>query len=225
MLYLFLCAHLIADFVLQPYWLVMRKRHLDGLLIHCGIVLLCMLALPLLDYATSALIPAMLIITLVHFAADWWKVHYGHVIPGPPIVPFLLDQIIHLTTIVVVLSAMLTPGSMWGVQASPYGLFALYGAAYVVAAFATPIGAMIWLDPNAANAALSGGARLRSVLAGISVVSITVFGGLVAFPATLMGMVVLARHPQSNHPLDMPAGMLTVLAVGASMGTLLALMG
>ncbi len=34
MLYLFLFAHLVADFVLQPFWLVQRKRHWDGLLIH-----------------------------------------------------------------------------------------------------------------------------------------------------------------------------------------------
>ena len=31
MFYLFLFAHLVADFALQPFWLVLRKRHWDGL--------------------------------------------------------------------------------------------------------------------------------------------------------------------------------------------------
>ena len=82
---------------------------------------------------------------------------------------------------------------------------------------------MIWLDPGFANAALSGGARLRSILAGVSVVSLTIFGGLLALPATLLGMIVLTRHPRSSHPLDLPAGLMAVLWVGAMVGTLLAL--
>ena len=63
MLYLFLFAHLVADFVLQPFWLVQRKKGWDGLLIHGGIVLACMLLLPLAERATLALLPAMLAIT------------------------------------------------------------------------------------------------------------------------------------------------------------------
>ena len=30
MFYLFLLAHLVADFVLQPYWLVVRKRRWEA---------------------------------------------------------------------------------------------------------------------------------------------------------------------------------------------------
>ena len=55
MFYLFLLAHLVADFVLQPYWLVVRKQRWDGLLLHGGIVLACMLLLPLADSAALAL--------------------------------------------------------------------------------------------------------------------------------------------------------------------------
>src|SRR5215475_1176708 len=104
MLYLFLLAHLVADFILQPYWLVQRKRRWDGLLIHGGIVLACMLALPLADRSALALWPAMLGITAAHIAADRLKVRYGHHIPGPPIVPFLLDQAVHVTVLIVALS-------------------------------------------------------------------------------------------------------------------------
>jgi hypothetical protein len=222
MFYLFLLAHLVADFMLQPYWLVLRKRRWDGLLIHGGVVLACMLLLPLADRATLALWPAMLGITAVHMAADWWKVRYGNRIPGPPIGPFLLDQVIHIATLCMALSLALPAEQV--IATSPVAHLALVAAAYVVAAFATPIGVMIWLDPAFSNAAIGGGARIRSVLAGVAIVSLTLFGGLLALPATLAGVMLIARHPRSTHPLDMPAGMLAVLCVGAAMGTVLALM-
>ena len=82
MFYLFLLAHLVADFVLQPYWLVVRKQRWDGLLLHGGIVLACMLLLPLADLSALALWPMMLAITAVHIAADRWKVRYGSRIPA-----------------------------------------------------------------------------------------------------------------------------------------------
>jgi hypothetical protein len=223
MFYLFLLAHLVADFVLQPYWLVVRKQRWDGLLIHGGIVLACMLLLPLADASALALWPAMLAITAVHIAADWWKVNHGKIIPGPPIGPFLLDQVIHVTTLCVVLSLALPGQQVWTIAASPMATMALYAAAYVVAACATPIGVMIWLDPAFTNAALSGRARLRCLLAATATLSLTLFGGLLALPATLIGAVLIARHPRSTHPLDMPAGMLAVLCVGASLGAVLAM--
>ena len=65
---------------------------------------------------------------------------------------------------------------------------------------------MIWLDPSFTQAALAGGARLRSLLAGVVIVSLTLFGGLLALPATLMGAALIVRHPRSAHPLDTPAG-------------------
>jgi hypothetical protein len=225
MFYLFLLAHLVADFVLQPYWLVVRKQRWDGLLIHGGIVLACMLLLPFADASALALWPAMLAIAAVHIAADWWKVHHGSSIPGPPIGPFLLDQVIHVTTLCAVLSLALPAQQVWTIAASPMATMALYAAAYVVAACATPIGVMIWLDPAFANAALSGRARLRCLLAGAATLSLTLFGGLLALPATLIGAVLIARHPRSAHPLDMPAGMLAVLCVGAALGTMLTMIG
>jgi hypothetical protein len=221
MFYLFLLAHLVADFMLQPYWLVVRKRYLYGLAIHCGVVLACMLALPLLDTSAMGLWPAMLAITAVHFVADWAKVHHGERIPGPPIGPFLLDQVIHVTTLAVVLSLALPAEQVWGLAGSPAAVPAVYAGAYIVALLATPIAVMVWLDPTFSKVALAGRARVRSFVAGAAVVSLALFAGVMALPATLLGLVVAVRRPLSAHPLDSTAGMLAVMCVAAALGVLL----
>jgi hypothetical protein len=227
MIYLFLLAHLVADFVLQPYWMVLRKRRWDGLLIHGGVVLACMLALPLLDRAALALWPAMLGITAVHIAADWWKVRYGDRIPGPPIVAFLLDQVIHIAALMSALSLTLPAGQVWATAASPAAPLSILAAAYIVAACATPIAVMIWLDPAFQHAALSGRARLRSLLVGVGIVSLTLLGGPAALPATLFGLMMSVRRGATRsvvlpaHPLDTPVGLLAVLCVAATLGAVL----
>lgn len=223
MLYLFLLAHLVADFVLQPYWLVVRKQRWDGLLIHVGIVLGCMLALPLADGAALALWPAMLAISVVHLGTDWLKVHHGDRIPGPPIIPFLLDQVVHVVTLCAALSLALPAEQVWTLAGSPFAYNAVVAAAYIAAACAAPIGVMVWLDPAAEHAALAGGARIRSLLASAGVVSLMLLAGVLALPATLLGLVVVARHPLSPHPLDRPAGLLMVVSVAAALGAVLAL--
>jgi hypothetical protein len=221
MFYLFLLAHLVADFMLQPYWLVERKRYWYGLTIHCGIVLACMLALPLLDPAAARLWPAMLAITAVHFAADWWKVNHGSVIPGPPIVPFMLDQLIHVTTLAAALSLVLPFEQVWTLGGSSAAPMAVYAGAYIVALLATPIAVMVWLDPQFEKQALAGRARIRSLLAGAAVVSLALVAGAVALPVTLLGVAVVARRPLSAHPLDSSVGLMAVIAVAATLGMLL----
>jgi hypothetical protein len=223
MFYLFLLAHLVADFILQPYWLVVRKRRWDGLLIHGGIVLACMLALPLADRSALALWPAMLGIALVHIAADWWKVRYGDRLPGPPIVPFMLDQVIHVATLCVALSLALPAGQVWGLAASPAAASALRAAAYIIGACATPIAVMIWLDPAFQHLALAGRARMRSLFAGVGIISLMLIGGSLALPVALFGLVIALRHPRSSHPLDTPVGLSMVLGVAAALGAALAM--
>jgi hypothetical protein len=231
MFYLFLLAHLVADFILQPYWLVVRKRRWDGLLLHGSLVLVCMLALPLADPAAQALWPAMLAITAIHVAADWWKVRFGSRIPGPPIGPFMLDQAIHITTLAVVLSLALPAEQVWTLAASPVALLAIWAAAYVSAACATPIAVMIWLDPSSQHAALAGPARWRSLLVGAGAVSLALIGGALALPATLLGLLVAARRSGMTtaganlaaHPLETPLGLLTVLCVAVALGVGLAM--
>ena len=83
---------------------------------------------------------------------------------------------------------------------------------------------MIWLDPAFKHVALAGRARLRSLLAGTAVISLTLLGGLLALPATLLGLAVVTRRQSSAHPLDTPVGLLAVLGIAAALGAMLAMM-
>jgi hypothetical protein len=182
-----------------------------------------MLMLPLADRAALALWPAMLGITAVHIAADWWKVHCGDRVPGPPIMPFMLDQAIHVATLGAALALALPAEQVWAPAASPIAPAAIWAAAYVIAACATPIAVMIWLDPSFQHTAMGGRARIRSLLTGAGGISLALLGGPLALPATLFGLVVVARRPRSAHPLDTPVGFLTVLCVASALGAALAM--
>lgn len=225
MFYLFFFAHLVADFALQPLWLVRRKRGWDGLLIHVGVVLLCMLALIPLDPAAGALWPAMLAISAVHLGADRWKVRHADRMFRPPLVPFVLDQLIHAATIAVALSVALPAARVWSVGASWLALPAIYASCYLLATFAVPIGLIVALDPTFQHAAQAARARARSLVAAALVLTLALVAGPLALPATLAGVTAVTRRPASEHPLDAPAGLLTVITVAAALGAGLALMG
>lgn len=221
MFYLFLLAHLIADFVLQPLWLVLRKKRWDGLCMHGGVVLGWMLLIPLVEPRALGLWPAMLAITAIHIGADRWKVKYADKIIRPPVVPFLLDQVIHVTTLAVVLSFALPVEQVWSLQSTPAALPALYASIYIIAAFATPIGVMVWLDPIFSHAILAAKARTRSFVAGTAITSLALFGGSLALPATLIGLAVATQRPRSLHPLDRPLGLMVVACVAALLGAVM----
>ncbi|HEU5014381.1 MAG TPA: DUF3307 domain-containing protein [Roseiflexaceae bacterium] len=224
MIAFFLVAHLAADFILQPYWLVQRKRGWNGLLIHGGIVLACMLALAFIAPRWLALWPAMLAITGIHVATDWWKVHHGDALFPHPIYGFLLDQCIHIATIIGVLYVALPAFRLWNVHTLPCGYIIWSAAGYIVAAFATPIAVMVWLDPVARYGALAGWARMRSFVVGAVVLSLVLSASTLALPATLVGMVIATQWPQSKHPLDKPLGTLVVIGVSALTGVSLLLL-
>jgi hypothetical protein len=218
MFYLFLFAHLLADFALQPLWLVRRKRRWDGLLIHVAVVLACMLALILAEPATAPLWPAMLAISTAHLAADRWKVRHADALLRPPVIPFLLDQAIHLAVLAGALSLALPPGALWSLDASPLARPALYGSGYLAATLATPIALIVALDPGFTHAASAARARLRCLLAAAAVLTLALLAGPVALPATLAGLALVARRPPSSHPLDSPAGLLAVALAAALTG-------
>jgi hypothetical protein len=222
MFYLFLFAHLVADFALQPLWLVRRKRGWDGLLIHVGVVLGCMLALIPFEPAAASLWPAMLAISAAHLAADRWKVRHADGLLRPPVVPFLLDQAIHLGVLAAALSLALPPGQVWGLGASPLATAALYASGYLAATLAAPIALIVLLDPGFAHGACAARARLRSLLAGATVLTLALLAGPAALPATLVGLALAARRPASPHPLDAPGGLLAVALAAALTGAGLA---
>lgn len=224
MFFLFLMAHLVADFLLQPFWLVVRKRRWDGLAIHGALVLLCMLLVSALDARALVLWPAMLAITAVHVAADWWKVHRADRLLRPAIVPFLADQVIHVATLAVALSLALPWDAVWSLHTTAMAPVALLVSAYVIATCAAPIGVMVWLDPSFTHVALAKSARARSFLFGAATVSLALFAGTLALPATLLGFAVAARRPASGHPLDTPAGLIVVLTVAAGVGAALVML-
>jgi hypothetical protein len=224
MFYLFLFAHLVADFVLQPFWLVQRKRRWDGLLIHVAVVLACMLALALIEPAAAGLWPAMLGITALHLAADRWKVRHADALLRPPVVPFLVDQAIHVGVLAVVLGLFVPPEALWDLRATPLARPALFGSGYLAAALATPIALIVLFDPRFAHAASAAGARLRCLLVATVVFALALFGGPLAMPFALAGIAAAASRPASAHPLDAPLGLLVVALGAASVGTLLALL-
>ncbi|GAB4423194.1 MAG: hypothetical protein OHK0015_00500 [Chloroflexi bacterium OHK40] len=224
MFYLFLLAHLVADFALQPLWLVRRKRQWSGLCIHVAIVLACMLALTLLDPAAWHLWPAMLAIAVVHLAADRWKVCYADRVLRPPLLPFLLDQVIHVATLAVALMLTLPGDAVWSLDASPLALPALYASGYIVAALATPIALIVLLDPGFAHAGSAARARVRSLVAGAGVLTIALVAGPLALPLALAGLALAARRSPSEHPLDTPTGLMLVAFAASATGVALGML-
>jgi hypothetical protein len=106
-------AHLVGDFVLQTRWIVKRKRKLQGLALHVGLVGLA--TLPVTWERLGRWWPWLLLITLAHGLIDWAKIRLQPRLPWPPIVLFLADQALHVLTIVAVLalSGDLGAGCPW----------------------------------------------------------------------------------------------------------------
>lgn len=95
-----LVAHVLADFLFQPGWMVARKREPLTFVSH-GVVVL------ILSQAATGQVaaPALLGLTLAHMAVDAAKLRFGRGIGG-----FLADQAAHLATIAA--TALLAPG-LW----------------------------------------------------------------------------------------------------------------
>ena len=100
-----LCAHALADFVLQTRWMVDHKRHPGVLILHAAVVLLTAQAT-----TGQPAHPAVLALAAVHLGIDLVKT-YG--LP-PGLRAFLADQAAHLASLVAV--AWLVPG-LWATGA------------------------------------------------------------------------------------------------------------
>ncbi|MBI3997475.1 MAG: DUF3307 domain-containing protein [Armatimonadetes bacterium] len=131
-------AHLVADFMLQPYELVELKRRPIGLAIHAGIHAAAMAVL--VAGFLSRWWVVVPLVGMVHYFIDRWKVGTG-VTQGPMALwLFLLDQAFHLGVLATaVWLAGLPPGReiITGSPRLTGGLF--FAVPYVAVTFAGAI--------------------------------------------------------------------------------------
>lgn len=100
MIWYILFAHFIADYPLQPMWLIRRKKHLWGLGLHVGVHLITMLAV--VGAARRVVWPFLLVLTGIHFFIDLGKNVINEVRPEWVIGPYVVDQIFHYISIVLI---------------------------------------------------------------------------------------------------------------------------
>jgi hypothetical protein len=93
MFWLMVLAHLIADYPLQPDWMVRAKRRLPGLLLHVGIHF-CATALVLGLVGTDFWLPALALAGF-HFVIDLGKNLVNRLRPQWVSGPYLIDQVFH----------------------------------------------------------------------------------------------------------------------------------
>ncbi len=120
-------AHLLADFPLQPRWLVAAKDRMWALGLHAVLHFLTALLI-VGDVRWRILIP-LLVLGLVHFAIDLVKYRLALSRPDWVTVPYFLDQLVHLLSILLLAGWV---GSILGdaaVQRPPAWL--LYAAGYL----------------------------------------------------------------------------------------------
>jgi hypothetical protein len=98
-----LLAHMLADFILQPDWMVARKRDPRILLLHVGVVFLLSLA------ALGGIWQVALFATLAHLIIDMVKVYALPARLRDGLGAFLADQALHLVSLVWI--AALWPGA------------------------------------------------------------------------------------------------------------------
>ncbi len=136
-LYLFL-AHLIADFMLQPYELVRLKRRPVGLTIHSLIhaLIMILLAAPVLP-RSGVIIPVVIV---AHYFVDRLKVVYGPERGFLSLVAFLSDQAVHMLILAgAVLAAGLPLNRLVFYRSAALTGILYYAVPYVAATFAGAI--------------------------------------------------------------------------------------
>jgi hypothetical protein len=87
-----LFAHALADFVFQTNWMAANKRNPVALIAHIAVVLLTAIA------AVGTLHPALFALAGAHLVLDAGKAW----LPWRGLAPFLLDQALHVATIIAV---------------------------------------------------------------------------------------------------------------------------
>ena len=97
--YLFF-AHLAADFPLQTYWMAVNKTRTNILFLHVSIhFLVYLFIVALVDFQ---LWPYVLALAIIHFLIDSGKNYISKLRPNWVIATYLLDQLIHIISIVLI---------------------------------------------------------------------------------------------------------------------------
>jgi hypothetical protein len=97
MFWYLLLAHLIADYPLQPTWMVRNKVHLWALSLHVGVHLVAMLAI--VGQIRQVIWPQILALAFAHFIIDVGKNTVYRLKPEWVIAPYLIDQLFHYISI------------------------------------------------------------------------------------------------------------------------------
>lgn len=95
-----LLAHLIADYPLQTKWMVKAKNHLPGLTLHVAIHYVVLFLLS--GNAYPFIWPYLVVLALIHFSIDFIKSRVYFRRPDLVIIPYFLDQVFHVTSLVLV---------------------------------------------------------------------------------------------------------------------------
>ena len=119
-------AHLVADFLLQPYELVRLKARPVGLAIHAIVhgVITGILVAPVLP-RWWLIVPVLVV---VHYLLDWLKVARGPTVGPVSLAVFLADQAAHLSVLAIAVMVAGVPFDAEIVYASPAATAVLYYA-------------------------------------------------------------------------------------------------
>ncbi len=93
-----LFAHLIADYPLQTNWIAGAKGRMRGLLVHILVHILVLLAIA--GAALPLVWPHLLTLALLHLVIDFCKAQVTRRKPAWVIVPYLVDQALHILVLV-----------------------------------------------------------------------------------------------------------------------------
>jgi hypothetical protein len=139
-----LLAHFLADFPLQSSRMAANKGRLPVLALHAGTHLAVMLLV--LTPAWRELWPYCLLIAVVHFFIDYGKITLSARLPGRGRLLYLLDQLLHYATLIVVaIWVNRTQGSL--ALALDPGL-AIVATGYLLATYVWAISEKVLTDPQ-----------------------------------------------------------------------------
>jgi len=215
MFYRLMLAHLVGDFVLQNRWLVVRKRTPGGLVLHIGLVGLAMV--PVSWERWGEWWPWLVVILIAHAVTDWAKVRLEPRMRVAPIVPFVVDQAVHVLTITVVVLVAEPTGAGAALRLGEPAWW--IASVYLMATFGLSIALPLWLDPPGLMRRPVA-PRLTMIAASALVLTLAWQGLPMLIPVVGLGLYQGVARRMSRQPVmaTFAAEFLCALMVAASLG-------